>query len=611
MRRPHRENPRSKARRFEGAPRVSRGLRSHKMEGSGEVVRRFFPRTWAEVKRMVAEGSPRDPEIGDLFEQAFPIDLAWAHEPTKKSMYAEFRKQARKFTDPLVLFRGISVASLPALRTDGVGVFWTYDPRYAREYMGAWKSTAEEEDLKILVGVVNPEDVDWPITLALNMWGDVEREIRLKPGAPVKIIAIYDGDGELVSAREREARANPRRTRRVRTAPPVLDPRHAALVATPAFKRWFRDSKVVSESGEPLVVYHGSPDIRHVFGGMTTFRSPRAFFATDVYGVANTYTPKGVLDYQNSEPGVIPLFVSIQNPMVVDARGTRWRKTEHYVHQAYRDGHDGIIILNSVDDYLGSGGMGLATVYAWFDPRQAKSAVLDEMRSRIDGKALSFATPNSGNFDPTNPDIRMNPRRRNPSTVDMSDNLPSMAWLRENAAVDIEEGNAFFDAKERVQEWAEERGEEPPEDEELEEAVWDYLGDVVYADFALEVQKFTTPIRIFRAVALADVGGVDTLRMHELGVYWTWDEYAAEPYWGGRAHPARDTTTFMIEAHVAPADVNWEVTLIANMTRPEEKEVTLRKGALVRVVAVYDLSTKERVRGNFNARANPRRKRRR
>jgi hypothetical protein len=201
--------------------------------------------------------------------------------------------------------------------------------------------------------------------------------------------------------------------------------------------------------------------------------------------------------------------------------------------------------------------------------------------------------------------------RRNPSTVDMSDNLPSMAWLRENAAVDIEEGGAFFDAKERVQEIAEENGEEPPEDEELEEAVWDYLGDVVYADFALEVQKFTTPIRIFRAVALTAVGGVDTLRTHELGVYWTWDKYAAEPYWGGVEHPARETTTFVIEALVAPADVNWESTLIANMTRPEEKEVTLREGAPVRVVAVYDLSAKERVRGNFNARANPRRARRR
>jgi len=480
----------------------------------------------------------------------------------------------------------ISVGSsfLPeALRGKGMG-------------LAAYRLLVEHAGKMGLAVVPHYCDTGTPLTSedALRVWD----KLAQVPG--------FDVEGHVVYAPP--VKTNPRRTRRARTAPPVLDPRHAALVATPAFKRWFRDSKVVSESGEPLVVYHGSPDIRHVFGGMTTFRSPPAFFATDVYGVANTYTPKGVLDYQNSEPGVIPLFVSMQNPMVIDARGARFRKTEHYVHQAYRDGHDGIIILNSVDDYLGSGGMGLATVYAWFDPRQAKSAVLDEMRSRIDGKALSFATPNSGNFDPTNPDIRMNPRRRNPSMVDMSANLPSMAWLRKNATVDIEEGGAFFDAKERVQEIAEENGEEPPEDEELEEAVWDYLGDVVYADFALDVRRFTNPIRIFRAVALAN--GVGTLRTHELGVYWTWDKYAAEPYWGGTEHLPSETQTFVIEALVAPADVNWESTLIANMTRPGEKEVTLLEGAPVQIVAVYD-DAWVKVRGAFDARANPHRKRRR
>lgn len=230
---------------------------------------------------------------------------------------------------------------------------------------------------------------------ALRVWGKLGREAGL------------DAEGHVVYMPP--ARENPRKKR----VDPVLDRRHLALVETPAFKRWFRDSKVVDRLGRPLVVYHGSPDIRDVFSGMTTFRSPSAFFATDVYGVADTYARgKSAWDYQKSEPGVIPVFVSMQNPMVVDGRGARFRKTEHYVHQAYRDGHDGIIILNSVDDYRGSGDAGLATIYAWFDPRQAKSAVLDEMRSRIDGKPLTFATPNAGTFDPTNPDIRTNPSKR-------------------------------------------------------------------------------------------------------------------------------------------------------------------------------------------------------
>lgn len=194
-------------------------------------------------------------------------------------------------------------------------------------------------------------------------------------------------------------------------------------------------------------------------------------------------------------------------------------------------------------------------------------------------------------------------RRRNPRHR----KLPSMAWLRANAVDDIEEGHAFFDAKERVQEIAEENGEEPPEDEELREAAWDYLGDVAYADFALEVRKFTNPIRIFRAVMLAD--GVGTLRTHELGVYWTWDEHAAEPYWGDVEHPAGNTELFVIEGRVSPADVNWESTLIANMMRPGEKEVTLREEAPVQIVAIRDASG-QRVRGAFDARANPRRTRR-
>ena len=36
-------------------------------------------------------------------------------------------------------------------------------------------------------------------------------------------------------------------------------------VATPEFKRWFGDSKVVDRDGEPLVVYHGTEDDFTVF----------------------------------------------------------------------------------------------------------------------------------------------------------------------------------------------------------------------------------------------------------------------------------------------------------------------------------------------------------
>jgi len=60
----------------------------------------------------------------------------------------------------------------------------------------------------------------------------------------------------------------------------------------PAFRRWFGDSKVVDENGEPLVVYHGTDK-----GGFYAFDMGEAdrirknmMFFTDDYGMAQTYT---------------------------------------------------------------------------------------------------------------------------------------------------------------------------------------------------------------------------------------------------------------------------------------------------------------------------------
>jgi len=200
--------------------------------------------------------------------------------------------------------------------------------------------------------------------------------------------------------------------------------------------------------------------------------------------------------------------------------------------------------------------------------------------------------------------------RRNPS---MADNLPSMAWLRKKLGLGIEIGDVFLEAEERVQE-SQEAWDDPLEDDELREKTWAYLNNY-YNDLVRHVNRFTNPIRIFRAVGL--VNGVETLRTDALGVYWTWDREFAEVYWSSGEHggigPRRTTTPFVIEAHVDPADVDWEGTLVAYMTYLSEREVRLRKGAPVHVVAVYDFSTLERVqvRGAFDARANPHRKRRR
>jgi ADP-Ribosyltransferase in polyvalent proteins len=177
---------------------------------------------------------------------------------------------------------------------------------------------------------------------------------------------------------------------------------------TPAFKAWFKDSKVVDAQGKPLVVYHGAPDVRGIFSeGFKPKMRGEVFFASDSQRVANTYADANrAWDYQNAEDHVVPLYLSLQNPMVIDAKGMHWKRTEETIDKAKEAGHDGVIIKNSLDDYNNGTSAKPSTVYAFFNSTQAKSAITDQLKSRVDGKLIDGATGNNGTFDPTNPDIR-------------------------------------------------------------------------------------------------------------------------------------------------------------------------------------------------------------
>lgn len=181
----------------------------------------------------------------------------------------------------------------------------------------------------------------------------------------------------------------------------------AAVTETPEFRAWFGDSKVVDADGNPLVVYHGSPDVRMIFEeGFRSFSRGEVFFATDDFATANSYTDESrAWDYQNAEGQVVPLYLSIQNPMIVDAGGRVWSDTERHVREAKEAGHDGIIIRNSRDNYQDNTRSKPVTVYAFFNPTQAKSAITTQLRSRTDGLPIPGALPNVGTFDPNDPSI--------------------------------------------------------------------------------------------------------------------------------------------------------------------------------------------------------------
>jgi hypothetical protein len=160
---------------------------------------------------------------------------------------------------------------------------------------------------------------------------------------------------------------------------------------TPAFKEWFGDSKVVDDNGDPLVVYHGTTQ------DFSEFDTHNAAFFTDDNSMADTYSGGGKKPYKGGQ--TVPVYLSLKNPLSVDAQGSRWNNIEYeddiintddLVDMARSKGHDGIIVKNIMDG--GSSTYMFGNIYAAFEPTQIKSAI-----------------GNRGTFDPNNPDIRYQP----------------------------------------------------------------------------------------------------------------------------------------------------------------------------------------------------------
>ena len=105
-------------------------------------------------------------------------------------------------------------------------------------------------------------------------------------------------------------------------------------VRTPAFKAWFGDwendpnnaSKVVNpETGEPLVVYHGTQRRNNGSNDFSTFKkieeeSTAGFYFSDDPNVVNEFTGR----YEDTGGTVYPAFINIRLPLDVEANGERW-----------------------------------------------------------------------------------------------------------------------------------------------------------------------------------------------------------------------------------------------------------------------------------------------
>jgi len=169
--------------------------------------------------------------------------------------------------------------------------------------------------------------------------------------------------------------------------PSNLTPEQYKLVRTPEFKQWFGDwendpanaSKVVGENGEPKVVYHGTQEEFSVFMGGSYF--------TDDYMNADGYASGEI---------ILEVFLSIKNPLIINARGRKWddlkskygTTTQEITQKLDNQKYNGVIFYNINDN--------------WFDDEGEPQNVY----FTINSNQIKLADGTNTKFDGSNPDIR-------------------------------------------------------------------------------------------------------------------------------------------------------------------------------------------------------------
>lgn len=193
-----------------------------------------------------------------------------------------------------------------------------------------------------------------------------------------------------------------------------------------AFKRWFKNSKVVDANGKPLRLFHGtSSDIskfsKGVLGQNTGANSAKhGFFFTTSADVASAYAQsaptsraarlkrlqQGIKGTPTAEQqadldayfkerkegsqyvdgtttpsgaNLMPVYLSLQNMKEIDMKGLSTSTgITHHIEAAKAAGHDGIVFRNT-DDTIRRKGVehlrSLSDVYVAFEPNQIKSAL--------------------------------------------------------------------------------------------------------------------------------------------------------------------------------------------------------------------------------------------
>jgi hypothetical protein len=175
---------------------------------------------------------------------------------------------------------------------------------------------------------------------------------------------------------------------------------------TPAFQKWFGDSKVVNEDGSPKVLYHITPKDFNVFipGGIKeegkNLESGKAIWLSpnkENQPAAHNIWSRGQQFREGTN--VMPLYVKMKNPLVLDDKGMA-----DWAREVFADGSNEFPQLmpdrwiNAVKDAGYDGIM-------WLDPLRNGANKEDYEYIVFNSNQIKSAIGNTGEFNPEDVDI--------------------------------------------------------------------------------------------------------------------------------------------------------------------------------------------------------------
>lgn len=190
---------------------------------------------------------------------------------------------------------------------------------------------------------------------------------------------------------------------------PVTNELYSEQTKLPAFKEWFKDSKVVDKNGEPLVVYHGTNKDFSVFKPAKEGTTGKGIYVTPNTKVADYYSSESAnAERRVDGSNVMPLFAKTTNPLEVNlSEGanpaeTVLRKLGYSREKAMQIAEKALEEKGNITNELQS--KAIAKGYDSILIRKEDGSIHEV--NLFNPNQVKSAIGNKGTFDPNNPDIR-------------------------------------------------------------------------------------------------------------------------------------------------------------------------------------------------------------